>query len=142
MGSQRVRHDWAIELNWTELKILGLQLEFARSYTLWTERPRYSLRKTVIQPWLLPYDWIEGIHSFCSWRKMNISKSLCSSYRTSDIELKSTLYAKKQKQIQPISLWPHTKRKIVNKKRSTGYPDIEIVKLGHPKYPDHYVREN
>jgi len=41
-----------------------------------------------------------------------------------------------------MTIWPHTKRKIVNQKRPTGYPDIEIIKLGHLKYPDHYVWEN
>ena len=42
---------------------------------------------------------------------------------------------KNKNKIQPISLWPHTKRKRVNKKRSTGYPDIEIVKISG-KYND------
>ena len=46
MGSQRVRHDWATELNWTDLKTCPTRFPGAQSASLHPELPQGCWRST------------------------------------------------------------------------------------------------
>ena len=63
LGSQRVRHDWATELNWTELKNMSSCLGF-RIWEIYINTP--SLMKTLVflfAKHVFPVTWHDNVRS-------------------------------------------------------------------------------
>ena len=63
MGSQRVRHDCATELNWTEDTYISLPPSLLRCYLILNSKPPWEL---LILPWVSPmYMWGTHGNKFC-----------------------------------------------------------------------------